>query len=126
MPEYDDLDACTVQRILRHENNSVTIFQSNEEDIGEYICIVNTGVEQAIKVYHTYYGPGHWTWLLILIAIIIAVLVLVICILCIICCRKRATKNGTYDVHPDEDDGRRSKKNSKVRFVYNTILHYKI
>ena len=105
------------KRIHKHENNSITILESKEDDIGDYKCVVSTGVESALTVYHSYNGPSDWMWLIILIAIIIAVLVLILCILCIICCRKRATKNGTYDVHPDEDDGRRQKKNSKVLFL---------
>ena len=116
VPEYGS-DSCTVKRIYRHSNHSLTVLESTEDDVGEYICVVNTGVEQPLKIYHSYYGPTDWTWLIILIAIIIAVLLLVICILCIICWRKRATKAGTYDVHPDEDDGGRTKKNSKVKLV---------
>ena len=122
-PEYEDSvpesgpdPGCLQKRIVLHENNSVTIFQTTKDDVGGYKCVVNTGVESPLTVYHSYHEPMDWMWLIILIAIIIAVLFLILCILCIICCRKRATKNGTYDVHPDEDDGRRQKKNSKVIF----------
>ena len=120
--EYDESEPCSMKRIYFHENNSMSIFASNEEDLGEYKCVVNTGVESPLMVYHSYYGPSDWMWLIILIAIIIAILVLILCILCIICCRKRATKNGTYDVHPDEDDGRRQKKSSKVRIYYSKFM----
>ena len=118
--EYDDGIDCSIvmaNRIIVHDNNSIAIFESKDEDIGDYHCEVRTPVESPQKVYHSYYGPQNWTWLIILIAIIIAILVLILCILCIICCRKRATKAGTYDVHPDEEDGGRKKKNSKVIFL---------
>jgi len=101
-------------RLILHENKSIAIFKSKDEDTGDYHCEVKSPLEGPIKVYHSYYGPQDWTWLIILIAIIIAILLLICCILCIICCRKRATKAGTYDVHPDEDDGGRKKKNSKA------------
>ena len=124
-PEYVDTDSgiesgpdpgCWQKRIVLHANNSLTILKTTKEDVGDYKCVVNTGVESPLTVYHYYHEPRDWMWVIILIAIIVAVLVLILCILCIICCRKRATKNGTYDVHPDEDDGRRQKKNSKVIF----------
>ena len=116
--EYDDAMVCStvmVDRIVVHENKSLAIYESKDADIGDYHCEVKSPVEAAQQVYHSYYGPQDWTWLIILIAIIIAILLLILCILCIICCRKRATKAGTYDVHPDEDDGGRKKKNSKVK-----------
>ena len=117
--EYDDEEECSIvmeSRIILHENNSIAIFESKDEDTGDYHCEVKSPLESPQKVYHSYYGPQDWTWLIILIAIIIAILLLICCILCIICCRKRATKAGTYDVHPDEDDGGRKKKNSKVHY----------
>ena len=124
-PEYVDPDSalesgpdpgCLHRRITLHQNNSLTILKTTKDDVGGYKCVVNSGVESPLTVYHSYHEPMDWMWLIILIAIIIAVLFLILCILCIICCRKRATKNGTYDVHPDEEDGRRQKKNSKVIF----------
>ena len=118
--EYDDGEpTCRIvmeNRLILHENKSIAIFKSKDEDTGDYHCEVKSPLEGPIKVYHSYYGPQDWTWLIILIAIIIAILLLICCILCIICCRKRATKAGTYDVHPDEDDGGRKKKNSKVPY----------
>ena len=112
--QYDT--ACTTKRISVHHNNSLVILNSTEEDVGAYSCKVSTGVGSPLTVTHSYSREMDWMWLIILIAIIIAILVLVLCILCIICCRKRATKAGTYDVHPDEEDGGRQKKNSKVIF----------
>ena len=112
--EYDE---CTIGRIHKHDNHSLTVLNSTEEDVGEYKCVVHTGVEEPIHLYYSYYDPDASTWILILIAVIIAVLAFVLCILCIICCRKRATKNGTYDVHPDELDASRKKKLSKVCYV---------
>jgi hypothetical protein len=109
--QYDT--ACTTKRIYVHHNSSLVILNSTEEDVGEYSCRVSTGVGLPLTVTHSYSREMDWMWLIILIAIIIAILVLVLCILCIICCRKRATKAGTYDVHPDEEDGGRQKKNSK-------------
>ena len=112
--QYDT--ACTTKRIYVHDNHSLVILNSTEEDVGAYSCKVSTGVGSPLTVEHRYSREMDWMWLIILIAIIIAILVLILCILCIICCRKRATKAGTYDVHPDEEDGGRQKKNSKVIF----------
>ena len=118
--QYDT--ACTTKRVSVHHNNSLVILNSTEEDVGAYSCRVSTGVGSPLTVTHSYSREMDWMWLIILIAIIIAILVLVLCILCIICCRKRATKAGTYDVHPDEEDGGRQKKNSKVILTMNYIV----
>ena len=75
--EYDDGEECSIvmeNRLILHENKSIAIFKSKDEDTGDYHCEVKSPLEGPIKVYHSYYGPQDWTWLIILIAIIIAIL----------------------------------------------------
>ena len=94
-------------KVTLHPNNSITIFNALEEDIGVYKCRIYTGVE-SFSLVAELYAERDYFWLIILISCIIAFLLLVLCILCIVCVRKRSKRKGCYGVK-DYEDGKRKK-----------------
>ena len=84
---FETLDSC---KYFKHQNESLTIFNLTQEDVGNVTCIVDTALGKPMQLTHIIEKEEEIFWQYIWIAVIAAIVILIIIIIILIIrCKKK-------------------------------------
>ena len=100
-------------KYFKHTNDSLTVFNLTEADVGNVTCIVNTQLGKPAQLTHLIEKQQEVQWLFIWIGVIAAIVILlIILIVLVIRCRRR---HRTWSPVPAPTPYPKHKKGEKVK-----------
>ena len=107
---FETLDSC---KYFKHRNDSLTIFNLTQEDVGNVTCIVDTSLGKPIQLTHIIEKEEEIFWQYIWIAVIAAIVILIIIIIILIIrCKK---KRGDWSPVPPSSEYPENRNGGMVR-----------
>ena len=115
---FETLHSC---KYFKHINDSLTIFNLTEEDVGNVTCVVDTELGKPLKLTHLIEKEQEVQWLFIWIGVISAIIILlIILIVLVIRCRRR---HRTWSPVPAPTPYPKHKKGEKVKTNSNLVIN---